>query len=137
MVAAADALDEQFIAAFNAGDAATMASLYWNDPQAASFPPDTMVLRGAEAGSGMGAAVTAMVAAGAQLSVTEGHQIPAGDVVIGWGLFTLTMPGPDGTPIEVHGRYTDVKAERDGRWVYLVDHGSVPTSAQEPPEPGM
>ena len=45
--------------------------------------------------------------------------------------------GPDGTPIEVHGRYTDVKAERDGRWVYLVDHGSVPTSAQEPPEPGM
>jgi len=26
----------------------------------------------------------------------------------------------------MEGRYTDVKAKRDGRWVYLLDHASAP-----------
>jgi len=134
MVAAADALDQQFLAAFNAGDAAAMAALYWNDPEAASFPPDTMVVRGSEIAGGMSAMVEALHGAGAQLSVTESHQIPAGEVVIGWGLFTITMNGPDGAPMEMQGRYTDVKAERDGRWVYLVDHASMPIPAAPAPE---
>ena len=60
---------------------------------------------------------------GATLEITEHHQVPAGDVVLGWGTFTLTMP--NGGP-EILGRYTDVKGQRDGKWVYLMDHGSVP-----------
>lgn len=24
------------------------------------------------------------------------------------------------------GRYTDIKAERDGKWVYIMDHASMP-----------
>ena len=41
------------------------------------------------------------------------------------------MTGPDGEPLQMEGRYTDAKAERDGKWVYLVDHASVPI----PPPP--
>jgi ketosteroid isomerase-like protein len=57
--------------------------------------------------------------------------MPAGDVVIGWGLWRVTVAGPDGAPVEVVGRYTDVKAERDGTWVYILDHASAPL----PPPP--
>ena len=28
--------------------------------------------------------------------------------------------------VEAMGRYTDVKAQRDGKWVYIIDHASVP-----------
>ena len=55
--------------------------------------------------------------------------MPAGDVVLGWGTFKLTLPGGGG---EILGRYTDVKGQRDGKWVYLMDHGSAPLP---PPAP--
>lgn len=129
MVAAADELDQRFLAAFNAGDAAAMAVMY--GPEAVSFPPDAMTLRGAEIATGMASMLEPMQAAGARISVVESHQIPAGDVVIGWGLLTLTMNGPDGSPIEMQMRYTDAKAKRDGRWVYILDHASAPM----PPSP--
>jgi ketosteroid isomerase-like protein len=63
---------------------------------------------------------------GAKLEFTETHQRAAGDVVIGWGLYRVTTQGADGKTTGMNGRYTDVKAERDGKWVYLMDHASVP-----------
>jgi len=41
------------------------------------------------------------------------------------------MTGPEGKPFEMTGRYTDVKALRDGKWVYITDHASVPAVAPE------
>jgi ketosteroid isomerase-like protein len=133
MIAAATALDEQFEAAFNAGDAAALNALYWNSPEAVSLGPDTMVSRGIEGiRTGNDAAIPALHDAGAVLQLTESHHIVVGDAVVTWGLWTMTMNGPDGAPMEMQGRFTDVKAERDGKWVYLVDHASVPL----PPPPG-
>jgi ketosteroid isomerase-like protein len=97
-----------------------------------SFPPDLLVARGIE---GIRKAnIAAMKAmAGGKLEITESHQIPFHDVVVGWGLWRFTMPVPGGTPVEMVGRYTDVKAKRDGKWVYLVDHASaVPMPAETP-----
>jgi uncharacterized protein (TIGR02246 family) len=132
MIAAAEALDQQFLAAFNAGDGAAMAALYAEGPDTVSFPPDAMVMRGSDAvREGMAGFATAM--AGAQLQVLEGHHVVVGDAVASWGLFTITMPAPDESAvgISISGRYTDLKAERDGRWVYLMDHASVPMPAPE------
>ncbi len=132
MIAAATALDEQFLTAFNAGDVAAMNSLYWNSPEAMSFMPDVMVSRGIDgirAGNETG--IPAMHAAGAALTINESHHIVVGEAVVSWGLWTMTLNGPDGMPTEMQGRFTDVKAERDGKWVYLVDHASVPL----PPPP--
>ncbi|HEX9660334.1 MAG TPA: hypothetical protein VGA18_08535 [Rhodothermales bacterium] len=39
--------------------------------------------------------------------------------------FTMTIPTPDGAQ-EMHGRFTDLKAERDGKWLCVHDHASVP-----------
>ena len=130
MIAAANELDKAFVAAFNRGDAEALASLYWNSPDVVSFQPDTLQARGlAEIKEAFAKSFTAVK--GAKIEITESHQMPAGDVVIGWGLFRTTIPAADGKTTEMVGRYTDVKTQRDGKWVYLMDHGSAPL----PPPP--
>lgn len=130
MVSAADALDAAFVDAFNKGDAAAMSALYWNSPQVVSVAPD-----GLQPASGIEALRDAnmkMLAGmkGARVDLTEHHQVPAGEVVLGWGTFKVTMPGGGGALL---GRFTDVKGPRDGKWVYLMDHASVPL--MPPPAP--
>lgn len=125
MIAAANDLDARFLAAFNAGDAEAFAATYWQSSDVVSFPPDTMEARGWDAVS---EAAHEMVTnmPGAKLELIDMHHRVAGDVVIGWGLWRMTMPNADGEPVVMEGRYSDVKAERDGKWVYLLDHASVP-----------
>ena len=53
-----------------------------------------------------------------------------GDVVLGSGTWKLTIPAKP-KPQVMEGRYSDVKAMRDGRWVLVMDHASVPL----PPAP--
>jgi ketosteroid isomerase-like protein len=127
MVKAANALDQAFVTAFNQGDIAAIAGLYWNSPDVVMFPPAAMMQKGSEAiKTGMGAMFAAMP--GCTFAYTESHQIPAGDMVIGWGLWSMTMPGADGSSVTMTGRYTDVKAMRNGKMVYILDHASVPMS---------
>lgn len=134
MVKGAQGLEDAFLKAFNAQDAEALAACYWNNPEVVLMPPDTLMFKGAAQVKSCFAHM-AMTMKGAHLAITESHQIPMGDVVAAWGLFTLSMPGPDGKPMELHGRFTDVKAERDGKWVYLMDHASLP--APPPPPPPM
>ena len=125
MLKGAAALDNAFIAAFNKGDTAALAALYWNSPDVVMFPPGEMVQKGIGAiKKGMADMFATMP--GCKLTFTESHLIPAGDMVIGWGLWSMTMTGPDGAPMTMAGRYTDVKAKRDGKWVYILDHASTP-----------
>ena len=49
----------------------------------------------------------------------------------GSGRWKLTIPAAKGPASVIEGRYTDVKAQKDGKWVYIVDHASVPL----PPPP--
>lgn len=130
MVAAARALDQAFVDAFNRGDAEALSSLNWNSPEAVLFPPGALGARGIDAIRHANAE-SLKALPGARIEIFESHQMPAGDVVIGWGKWRLTMAGADGSSTEILGRHTDVKAFRDGKWVYLLDHASVPL----PPPP--
>lgn len=125
MVASADALDAAFAEAFNKGDVDALDALYWNSADVVSFPPDLMEARGIAAIREANAKSVASLR-GAQLTLVESHNIPVGEAVVGWGRFRLSVPG---VPAPVEGRYTDVKAERDGKWVYIVDHASSPQAA--------
>jgi uncharacterized protein (TIGR02246 family) len=130
MIAAAEKLDKEFMAAFNAGDAEAMSKMYWNSPEVVSFMPGKMMAKGvAEIKTDAANDFNAMK--GAKLEITEQHHVPVSDVVMSWGLWKMTIPTPDGKAMEMTGRYSDVKAERDGKWVYLMDHASVPL----PPPP--
>lgn len=125
LVAAANALDASFADAFNRGDVDALNALYWNSAEVVSFPADLMEARGIAAIREANAKTIASLR-GAQLTLVESHNIPVGEAVVGWGRFRLAIPGV-AAPIE--GRYTDVKAERDGKWVYIVDHASSPQTA--------
>jgi ketosteroid isomerase-like protein len=66
-------------------------------------------------------------AKGAKAEFLETNYKVAGDVVIGWGKWIITFP--DSAATKLYGRFTDVKTKRDGKWVYIFDHGSVPLPA--------
>ncbi len=125
MVAAANALDAAFLEAFNKGDVDALDALYWNSADVVSFPPDLMEAHGIAAIREANAKTVASLR-GAQLAFVDSHNMSVGEAVMGWGRYRLTIPGV-AAPIE--GRYTDVKAERDGKWVYILDHASSPQTA--------
>jgi hypothetical protein len=63
---------------------------------------------------------------GAKLTLQKSENRVEGDVVVGWGEWTLTLPSGGGGPATMQGRYLDIKGVRNGKWVYLYDHASVP-----------
>ena len=129
MVAAADALDQRFMEAFSKGDVDGVMATYWNSPNIVSIGPDGMGTRGYDAiKAGLAGMFGAMP--GAKLELTDARNEALGDVVLGSGTWKLTIPAKP-KPQVMEGRYSDVKAMRDGKWVYLMDHASVPL----PPAP--
>jgi ketosteroid isomerase-like protein len=132
MISAADALDERFLDAFNKGDLDALTATYWNNPKLVSFAPDGMGTTGWDAAR---AGITEMFTAmpGAKLEFLTRHNDVHGNLVLGWGTFRMTIPTPGG-PQVMEGRYTDAKMMHDGKWVYVMDHASVPLPPP-PPEP--
>jgi ketosteroid isomerase-like protein len=61
-----------------------------------------------------------------RLELLEPQNVAVGDVVMGWGSWRITAPSDSGPPEVLEGPYTDIKALRDGRWVRVMDHASVP-----------
>jgi uncharacterized protein (TIGR02246 family) len=125
MLAGGAALGEEFTRAFNEADSDAVAACYWNSPETVFFSPGTLQETGKDSiREGLDKMFEGMK--GARIELNEIKAMVAGDTVISWGLWTITMPGPDGNEVELVGRYTDVKAVRDDKWVYLHDHASVP-----------
>jgi ketosteroid isomerase-like protein len=128
-VAAADALDQRYLEAFNKQDTDGLMALYWNNPKLVSFSPDGMGTTGWDAAkTGTIEAFKAMP--GAKLELLTKHNDVHGDVVLGWGTWRMTVPTPD-KPQVMEGRYSDAKMMHDGKWVYVMEHVSVPL----PPAP--
>ena len=126
--AAAEDLDQKFLTAFNKGDAAGLMSTYWNSTDLINTGPDTMVTGYANAQSGTEAMFKAIP--GAKLEFLSHNNRVEGNVVLGWGTWRMTIPAQP-KPQVMEGRFTDVKAMKDGKMVYLMDHASVPL----PPPP--
>jgi len=137
LVAAANQLDSLFLVAFNKGDADAIMNLHWNSPDLRAYPPGEPQLNGYEA---VKASYLKDFEAnkGAKLEYTSTHNIPFADVVIGHGTFTWTMPvegaPADSPPMVFNGRYSEVKAVKDGKMVIVLDHTSMPMAppAEEP-----
>jgi ketosteroid isomerase-like protein len=134
MVAAASGLDQKFHEAFNKADVDGVMALYWNNPNLVSFGPGGTGTRGWDAAKTEMAAMFKQMP-GAKLDFLETHNDASGDVVLGSGQWKLTIPAPKGAAQVVEGRYSDVKAMRDGKWVLVTSHVSVPMAPPAPPPP--
>ena len=65
-------------------------------------------------------------------ATSEGTYETTGDTSVGWGYWTLTVaPKAGGEPITMKGRATVFVKKIGGKWLYVVDHASVPL----PPPP--
>ncbi len=125
LIAAADELDRQFIEAYNKGDTEALLSLYWNSPDLGVYPPGDMQLMGYEkVKASFGEAFAKE--SGATLTLHDSRNTVFGNVVLGQGLWTWSMPVPGHDPYAGEGRYTDLKVMIDGKMVYVCDHASAP-----------
>lgn len=133
MIADSKALDRHFIDAFNNRDLESVMATYWNSPDFVQYPMDAMEIRGLQ---GVRDALEAAFAGTSKIWMeqTEANYRVAGDVVVGWGKWRLTITEPAGATTVIDGRYTDLRARRDGEWVYVLDHGSVPAMSSAAPQ---
>jgi ketosteroid isomerase-like protein len=125
MIGSAIALDQRFLHAFNRGDVDAVMATYWNSPDLIVYSPTIAEAHGWKAAhDALAEAMTG--ATGARLELTESHYQVAGEFVIAWGKWRMSIPSLDGFPFEIEGRYTNVKAQKKGKWVVILDHASIP-----------
>lgn len=124
-----EALQQAFMNALLAGDAATISVLYAED--AVSYDVATQRVEGPEGVKGSwGEFFETYTVISAELfnNSVETH----GDTGIAWGEFKMTVqPAGGGDPVEMVGRFSDVSRNIDGSWMYVMDHVSMPL----PPPP--
>lgn len=130
MITEAKAVDQRFFEAYNNGDVDGLMATYWNSPDLVSYPPGELEIHGWDAvKESFAKGIDEMK--GAKLEFIEPGYKVAGDVVLSWGKWRWTSPPGSEPAMEFIGRYTDVKAMRDGKMVYIMDHASAPM----PPPP--
>lgn len=125
MISAARLVDEHFVSAYNRGDIDGLMSNYWNSPELIVYPPMALETKGwnaVKAGISQGL----VSSPGARINFVDSRYQVIGDAVICSGKWRMTLPSKDGFPFVVEGRYTDIKAERNGKWVIIIDHASIP-----------
>jgi len=123
------ALQDAFLAAMRANDVTGMAACYTAD--AINYTPDIMVGIGPDSvHESWGSFLESFRITNVELS--DGHLEISGDLAAAWGLFHLLVePKDGGEAFEVNGRYTDVAKKIDGSWLYVLDHASLPQTADE------
>ena len=126
-IAAVKELDAKYLAAFSKGDINSLMEAYWKSPDLVLYPPDALEAKGWDtARAGLGNFMKN--APGAKLELVEPNYSVAGDAVIVWGKWKMTIPTPKG-PAEMIGRFTEVAMKKEGKWVLVHDHPSVPLQA--------
>jgi len=66
--------------------------------------------------------------------ILETHAKTTGDLSSSWGRVSLTLTPKSGcaaATLEV--RFTSLAVKRAGKWLYLVDHASMPAGPPSPP----
>ena len=122
-----------FVKAFQANDIDGIMALY--APDAEMFPPDAMEAIGKDeirnSYAGLMQRFTIQ-----NFQVTEAHHEDNGNLSFGWGRFAMDMvPKEGGEKVHMEGRFSDVSKKINGKWLYIVDHASVPfaSSPSAPP----
>ena len=117
-------VDDGWVAAAKAGNVEAMVALYARD--ATFYPPNvTDEIKGTEAIRKYYADWFAAVTITDATIVSTYDSV--GDLSVGYGMATVTYaPKAGGSPLVMSVRVTAAARRINGRWVYVVDHASVP-----------
>jgi uncharacterized protein (TIGR02246 family) len=112
-------IHREFEAAFNAGDEEALLALY--EPEAAFVAGPGQVLTDKDA---LRAALQQFLALKGQIKLESKFEAQSGDLALLINDWKLTGgTGPDGKPVEMSGRTTEVvRRQPDGRWIYVIDN---------------
>jgi ketosteroid isomerase-like protein len=114
----------EFVKAFQASDLEAIMKLYADNAE--MFPPDSMEAKGKEeirkSYAGLLERFTIQ-----NFQVVKAYHENSGNFSFGWGRFTMDMlPKGGGERVHMEGRFSDVSQKINGKWLYIVDHASVP-----------
>src|SRR5262245_5815988 len=125
-------VDEAWIRAVKAGNVDAVVALY--APDAVLYPPDALEAHGTAAIRSSYAEMLGAVVIN-DATIDSQYQT-SGDVSVGFGKATLTMtPKAGGSPQTMSVRVTAVARKIGGKWLYVVDHASMPLPPPPPPKP--
>jgi ketosteroid isomerase-like protein len=111
-------LHPAFTAAFNARDLDALLLLY--EPGAVLTPQPGVVVSGPAA---IREALGGFLGLNGPIAMTTKTIIPAGDLVMLHAEWTLKGTGPDGTPLALAARSSEViRRQADGTWRYVIDN---------------
>ncbi|HEY8599277.1 MAG TPA: nuclear transport factor 2 family protein [Thermomicrobiales bacterium] len=107
-----------FTAAFNAQDLDALLELY--EEGAVITPQPGVIATGHAAIRG---ALGGFLALNGPITMTTKTVIPAGDLVLLHAEWTVNGTGPDGSPIALAARSSEViRRQADGSWRYIIDN---------------
>lgn len=122
-------LDNAWVKAAKAGDVEGLVKLY--APTAVTYMPDEMRAKGtAEIRESFRKFLGASTVR--ELTLTQDFETRSGSLAASSGSFSMTVePKTGGAAQTMEGRYTSVAVRKNGKWMYVVDHASLPL----PPPP--
>ena len=114
-------LDRRFTEAMSRKDIEQVMRCFWNNPGLIFVDFEGNVFRGYD---NIRKVIEQFLAQSESLRlvIDEITHIRAGETVFAVGTATYTMQTKDGTSQQITERWTDVRVEVDGRWVYAMDH---------------
>lgn len=107
---------EQFAAAFNAGDARALLSLYDDDAVMVAEPGRTVQ------GAGLKEALNGFLALKGRIELKLRGSLEGPTTAITYGAWSISAVGEDGKPVTMSGESTEVvRKQADGTWRILLD----------------
>lgn len=136
MVQAARELDIRFIECLNKKDLEGVMACYWKSPDLVMYAPGELELNGYEAVKESFTRFFSMPGTAKHEIYDTHYRIYGGNAIVGRGKLRVTIPATDsiGKSLVMEGRYTETIEYKDGQWLYVLNHASVPlpqTQAQQ------
>lgn len=111
-------VQQEFVKAFNAGNVDALLALY--EPGASFVPQPGKVVTGTDA---IRDALGGFLALKGTIALTRQIVVPAAELALLHGEWSLRGTGPDGKPVEMSMRSSEVvRRQPDGTWRYVVDN---------------
>ena len=122
-------LDAAWLKAAKAGDVEGLVKLY--APDAVTYMPDEMKAKGtAQIRESFGKFLGANTVR--DMTMNYDYTTTSGNLSVASGHFSMTVePKAGGAAQTMEGRFTSVAVRKGGKWMYVVDHASMP---MPPPE---
>jgi len=126
-IAANRELDARKIEAFRARDVDAIMNCWWKSADAVFYPADN--IQGQRGWDAIRASVRLSVEGMERVvsvELTEPRYVVLGDAVMGAGVLTMRIV-PRGSPKEITlvTRYTDLRKNIAGKWIYIYGHESM------------